>query len=320
MKAGEAGPRTPGDGARNVAALLSALHQDAFTGTVVITGAHGGRIHLREGLVGAIETPGTPSLESVLAKTGRVAEEALSAWRHEGGEGVAGCSLLVTQGLVGPGEMEIVARGTLFEGAFAMALSRPESWQVTPAEQALSYAPGLEPQRLVGETARRLALVSRLWGAPGDLARAKARPSSRADHAVAIGRLSPRYQALLAMANGRRTTRDMAFALGRGLSAVMLDLIRMSGHGFVVWESMRLGGRPSTAPRSAATRPSAPVAPPGGGLPRRSVRNHVPDQSHGGPQSDRQPMPPLDGSPRETVPEPGRKSVPLVARGEKPPP
>ncbi|HEY2279387.1 MAG TPA: hypothetical protein VGI00_13595 [Streptosporangiaceae bacterium] len=44
---------------------------------------------------------------------------------------------------------------------------------------------------------------------------------------------------LLALANGRRTPRDLAFALGRGVYATTLELGRMQHEGLLVTTSVR---------------------------------------------------------------------------------
>ncbi|WP_233517999.1 hypothetical protein [Streptomyces corynorhini] len=276
---------------RNVPALLLGLRQERFSGTVRLFGAPGGTIHLRAGLIHAIETPGTPSVESALLKSGRVDDESwaagLSAVRDTDGLGAA----LVARGSVGAAELEVVCAGTVFEGAFALAVGGPGEWETgDPAPTVLSRY-GVEPQSVAEETTRRLALVSRLWGSPAELARARALPAGRPD--VPAERLPHRYLGLLALANGRRTSRDLAFASGRGLFGVMVDLIRMNGLGLVQWEGRAPAGRPSTAPRvvgDGRVPAPAPSPVPTAHLPRRVPggrrAGHTPDGARpsGGPE------------------------------------
>ena len=74
---------------------------------------------------------------------------------------------------------------------------------------------------------------------------------------------------ILALANGRRTARDMAFALGQGVYATTLQLVRMYGAGLLVTASQRAvtlaeqaqASRPATVP---VNEPEAPAS-----LPRR---------------------------------------------------
>ncbi|MFC9428273.1 hypothetical protein [Streptomyces sp. NPDC056987] len=261
-----------GSAPRNVTALLVRLQQEKYSGTVSVSGSPGGTIHLRNGLISAVETPGTPSVESALLKSGRITDEGwaagLAATRDVDGLGAA----LVAQGLVGETELEVLCTATIHEGAFALALTRPDGWEVGgPTRTVLAGYPA-QPQSVAEETARRLAFVTGRWGSPGELARTRLRPSASAERVA--GRLAPRHTALLAVANGRRTPRDLAFFLGRGLFAVMVDLIRMDDLKLIQWEGgRRPAGRPSTAPRvpgAGAGGPSGAAAPPpAGSLPRR---------------------------------------------------
>lgn len=67
----QAGPRPA---ARNVPAHLLALREEDFTGSVVVSSAPGGTIHLERGLITAIETPGAPTAETLLLKSGRIGQ------------------------------------------------------------------------------------------------------------------------------------------------------------------------------------------------------------------------------------------------------
>ena len=268
--------------ARNVPALLLALRQEGFTGAVTVSGSPGGTLHLERGLVLAIDTPGTPTAETLLLRSGRISEAdwnaALAASAADGRLDRA----LIAEGAVGAAELEIVCTAAAFDGAFAMALSGPGGWQVaesaTPPQLALR--PGLEPQRLFDETAHRRSLLTAFWGPPGELARTRFQP------AVGVGggyadRMPRRYQQLLAAATGRNTPRDMGFALGRGLFAVMLDLARLDARRLLHAEPARpADAAPSVAPRTPPTGPPAdPPTAATGPLPRRTPGQHTP----GGP-------------------------------------
>ncbi|WP_329061733.1 hypothetical protein [Streptomyces sp. NBC_01429] len=294
----EGGRPVRGGSPRNVPALLLRLRQDGFSGTVRLSGTPGGTIHLRAGLIHAIETPGTPSVESALLKSGRVDDEGwaagLTAVRDLDGLGAA----LVAQGRVGAAELEIVCAGTVFEGAFALALGGPGEWEVGDPAPTVLTRHGVEPQAVAEETARRLALVSRQWGSPAELARVKTRPAGRAD--VRAERLPDRYRAVLALANGRRTSRDLAFTLGRGLFGVMVDLIRMNDLGLVQWEGRAPIGRPSTAPRVVGDgRSPAPAPSP---VPAASLPRRVPG---GRPARQAGDEPRVSGGPEPTAPQAG---------------
>ncbi|MFF2043183.1 hypothetical protein ACFVVX_22455 [Kitasatospora sp. NPDC058170] len=281
-------PVTPA--ARNVPALLLALRRTGFTGSVIVSSAPGGTIHLEQGLITAIETPGAPTAETLLLKSRRVgevawatAETAASAARPSGAPEAWGGDLgaaLVAQGAIGAAELEAVCTAAAFDGAFALVLSPPGSWETAEAAPPARIAlrPGVEPKRLFEETAQRLALLTRLWGPPGELARTRIRPAARAESEVL--RIPVRYREILGAATGRRTARDIGFALGRGMFAVLLDVARMDARHLLHRERAHpTTTAPSVAPR---TPPSEPLPAGTGPLPRRVPAGRGPG-SPGGP-------------------------------------
>ncbi|MFG2375336.1 dihydrofolate reductase family protein [Streptomyces sp. NPDC048504] len=66
------GTEEPLADSRNVPALLTALRTRQRSCTVVVTGTPGGSIHVRDGLVVAMETPGAPGIEALLLRSGRI--------------------------------------------------------------------------------------------------------------------------------------------------------------------------------------------------------------------------------------------------------
>ncbi|MFF2661890.1 hypothetical protein ACFVUH_31575 [Kitasatospora sp. NPDC058032] len=271
-------PTTPAPPtARNVPALLLALRRTEFTGSVTVSSAPGGTIHLEQGLVTAIETPGAPTAETLLLKSRRVGEEewasaetAVSAGRPVDAPPTWGGDLgaaLVAQGSIGAAELEAVCAAAAFDGAFALVLSPPGSWETVEAAPPARIAlrPGIEPERLFEETARRTALLTRLWGPPGELARIRIRPAARAESGAL--RIPVRYQEVLAAATGRRTARDLGFALGRGVFAVLLDVVRMDARHLLHREPEHPAAlAPSVAPRMPTSEPPPADT---GPLPRR---------------------------------------------------
>ncbi|SFF60408.1 hypothetical protein [Streptomyces mirabilis] len=57
-------------GRRNVSSLLTSLGEQKRGCTVLASGTPGGAIHLRGGLVVAVETPGAPTVEGLLLRSG----------------------------------------------------------------------------------------------------------------------------------------------------------------------------------------------------------------------------------------------------------
>ncbi|MFJ2608537.1 hypothetical protein ACIQOU_12405 [Streptomyces sp. NPDC091279] len=257
----------PGTGPRTVPALLADLLARKQSCTVRVTGAPGGTIHVRDGLVVAMETPAAPGIESLLLRSGRITEESWASVCATDTTHAHLAEALVARGLVGGGELEVVSLSALFDAAFALSLSRPEGWEVSEPVPVLHRNAGITPERLVGETVRRAELLAGAPGSIAEFARSRMQVAPGAQVPGAVGALPARHQDVLANTDGRRTPRDLAFALGRGLFAVMIDLRRLLALGLVQPTAPAAPQRPSTATRGPATpAPASPTAVP---LPRR---------------------------------------------------
>ncbi|MDH6220385.1 hypothetical protein [Streptomyces pseudovenezuelae] len=266
------GPPEPLTGSRNIPSLLSALRSQERSCTVVVAGAPGGSIHVRDGLVVAMETPGAPSVEGLLLRSGRVSEEAWSSVRATDTTHEHLAAELVHRGLVGAGELEVVSLSALFDAAFALSLATPDSWEVTDPVPTLYRNAGVTPERLLAEVSRRINLLAGEPGSVAALARTRMESATAAGLPGAVGTLPARHQDVLANADGRRTARDIAFALGRGLFAVMVDLRQLLDRGLVRPRTPSADTRPSTAARGAPSAVS-PAAPEPVSLPRRRPGN-----------------------------------------------
>jgi hypothetical protein len=258
-------PRQPERrGPRNVAGLLAELHGEKFSGAAVVEGSPGGTIHLRDGLVCAVSTPAAPGADVLLLKSRRIAEPEWTAAvaAADNGHGDVGEALRAL-GMISAAELSVLTTAVLYDGAFALSLHRPDGWRVEPGAPApgLADASGVEPERLTGTTGRRLSLLTELWGPPGELARTVVRPSSRAG--AAIARLLPRHRDILLCADGRRTPRDIAFTVGRGVYPVMIDLARMNAQQLLAQDAPDASAAPvpSLAPRGPGMAPPRNTTP-----------------------------------------------------------
>ncbi|WP_329177449.1 hypothetical protein [Streptomyces sp. NBC_01477] len=258
---------------RNVPSLLSRLREERFTGAIEVEGGPGGTLFLRDGLVGAVESPAAPSARSLLLKSQRIDEQDWAAALTAVAEGAELATELTGRGLITAAELSVVCTAAVFDGAFAMALQPVTGWRTEPGrEPELAAWPGQEPARLTEETASRLRVLRERLPSIGEFARTPVRPANRTE----LDRLGARGRTLLLGANGRRTPRDLAFALGRGVYPVMLDLARLSSRGFVARDPDPLASRPLLTARTA-DQPS----PSGAGdspLPRRRPGTNLPAQ------------------------------------------
>jgi hypothetical protein len=241
------------------AQLGDALRRHAAAGhsaVLRVAGRPGGTIYLTDGQIAGCETPGAPSLEVILLHSGRVTE---SDWNAAFTAAAVLDrplpAVLVERELLGAGEAEALLRTALADAVFAVVTGRVDGWAEAPAAPcALPLSPAAQAGWLLGEATRRSQVLASIPG-----------PALSAQDRIATGRgtgpgteradrgLSPRQRDLLALADGRRTPRDLAFARGRGLYETMLELTRMRAAGMV--------GFSSAGPESTASHRPSGTAP-----------------------------------------------------------
>lgn len=185
-----------------------------------------------------------------MMRSGRVAEadwEAASAAAavargQLGGE-------LARRGLIGAGELEVLLRTTLADAMFAFAAGFVDTCraEVSVVDLVLPLEPPADVGWLLGEALRRTRVLASFPGAP-------LRARDRVAAVPGVKRrgvlLGGGRDEILALADGRRTPRDLAFALGHGLYATMLQLARMRGEGLI---APRARGVPSDSGDDAST-------------------------------------------------------------------
>ncbi|WP_155884560.1 hypothetical protein [Actinomadura flavalba] len=216
--------------------LGSALHRRAaqrFDGTLHLDGEPGGTVTMRDGLVVAATTPVSPGPESLLLRSGHVTAEDWTRAFTAGAPDGRLAAELVARGLVGAAGVQVVARAAAADAVFAMALYGVRTCTARPFDGSepdlvLPAEPGLDGDHLARETVRRLEAAD-VWAARGLTVRARPVPAPDPPDRP----LRPERRELLDRLNGRRTARDLAFTLGRGLFAVLTDLADLARDGFV---------------------------------------------------------------------------------------
>jgi hypothetical protein len=213
-----------------------------MSGVLRVTGDPGGAIHLADGRVVAVETPGAPGPEVILLRSNRLTRAGWdAAVRAASASGGRVSRELVTRQVTGAGELEALLRTALADAMFALASGTVAEYRAEPgpAGVVLPVEPGAEPGALLAEASRRIQVLS-LLPAPGKDDQLMAAPGS-----VRPGvRLGDGQDEILALADGGRTARDLAFTLGRGIYATMLQLARMRQAGLLVTDFQ---GLPPTA-------------------------------------------------------------------------
>ena len=230
-----------------------------FAGALRVDGRPGGTIFFADGRITACETSGAPSAEVILLRSQRVAvSDWDAAFTAAAVDGRAMAAELVDRELLGAGELEALLRTTLADAVFALASGHVDGWTEAPAAECLlPLVPALGSGWLLNEAMRRrqvLASFAELaapaaaraapaaGAAPTEPASANARaPRARdriaAGPAAARALLGPGQDEILALVDGRRTARDLAFALGRGLYETMLQVARMQAADVVLVRS-----------------------------------------------------------------------------------
>lgn len=194
---------------------LLRCHAEGVTGILRVLGNPGGSFHLRKGVVIAVDSPGAPGAEALLLRSGRISEEDWVAALHNG-----------NLGGVGSVELQVVAMTAAQDGAFAVTEGDLDGLdiEVPVPETPLPVADGIDPHELLRETARRLDALAAL---PFAL-------SPYRERVVPVPGIEPTALSalrleILAHANGRRSARDIAFAIGRSVYPVTVEISRMLG-------------------------------------------------------------------------------------------
>jgi hypothetical protein len=249
-----------GSGYDLIARALLACEVERLSGVLPVTGEPGGLIHLTDGNVTAIETAGAPGPGLILVRSGRIPEASWAGAFTSAAAGGRMASELVERGLIGDGELEAVLRIALADAMFAVAGGRVDETAVEHATtpSLLPLEQPAAPGWLLFETSRRLQVLA---GAAGlvrhDRDRVTADPAAPS---AGRGVLSSGQDEIIALANGRRTARDMAFILGRGVYSLSLELSKMRANGLVSITSRRSIGPARHARQQAPQSTEVPAA------------------------------------------------------------
>ncbi|GAB3133413.1 hypothetical protein [Amycolatopsis sp. NPDC004378] len=264
--------------------VLGACRTDRVTGCLYLAGRPGGVVHLRDGAVVAVDSPGAPGVDALLLRSGRISEADWSAVVRAGADPH---DELRERAGIGGAELRLVTTTACHDGVFAVVAGSIDEYAVDrrPLDVALPITPGVDLDRLLAETSRRIDALASL-ATPVAPHRERLEPAPGADPPAAA--LSPARRDIIACADGRRCARDIAFVLGRNVFPVTVEVSRMVGDGLL------------------AVAGAAPVAIAG---PLPSLRPRAPEPP--GTEGDTDPKPPL---PRR---EPGASGVTDDARAPR---
>lgn len=284
---------------------LARCRDEGVSGVLRVQGSPGGAFHLLGGAVVAVESPGSPGVGTLLLRSGRIDEAEWGAAHDAAATGAWPGVAFAGAGRLGSAEFQVIHMMAAQDAVFAVLAGRLENCVLDPAgpdDPVPSLAPavgrGVGPEELLVEAGRRIAALASLprqvspdrdrvisLVGPGD---EETLPAARRD--------------ILECANGRRSPRDIAFHLGRGVWAVTVEISRMLAEGLVETVSsptpVPVPTSGSPAPVPASEPPADPGSDPG------SDPDPDPD-----PAPDADPAPDTDPSPPLPPYPPGPTAV-----------
>jgi len=302
--------------------LLTQVAGERRTGALMVGGQPGGSVYVLDGRVIYAESPSAPGVGELLTSSGRLAGR---TWQNALDLGTSTARvgrLLVEQGHLTQGELELCVLGATYDAAyFALAPSPAPVEFLDGATHWLGAIVQIDPSAVTKEVQRRVRLLADIF------------PDSRVDTmAVSPAPRPPRERVtltalqweLLVNADGQRTPADLALLLGRAGYATIQELRRMAAMGLLEIPDVRGDGPDFVRlPRARgtsvdATRPAmvngAPVAGgraavPGAISPASAVPVSVPPVSV--PPASGPPVsgPPASGAPASGPPSSGPPAI-----------
>jgi hypothetical protein len=201
------------------------------SGSLVVEGNPGGTLHLVDGHVTYAESPAAPGVGELLTASGRLAPRTWEAALEAGsGSGRVG-ALLVEQGHLTQGELELCVLGAIYDAAYFVL--RPASAPVefvADATHWLGTVIRVDAAAVGREARRRARLLDEIFPHP-EIDTAPVTPVPRPPvERVAITAMQ---WELLVHADGQRTPADLAQLLGRAGYATIQELRKLAAQGLL---------------------------------------------------------------------------------------
>jgi hypothetical protein len=211
--------------------LLTQAAGERRTGTLVVGGHPGGMVYLVEGAVVYAESPAAPGVGELLTASGRLAGRTWQAALDAGTAGARVGRLLLDQGHITQGELELCVLGAIHDAAY-FALS-PASAPVefrADATHWLGPVIRVDPAAVNREARRRARLLEEIHPHPRfDTAPVSPVPRPPVERVA----LTAAQWELLVHADGQRTAADLAQLLGRAGFATILQLRKLAAQGLI---------------------------------------------------------------------------------------
>jgi hypothetical protein len=240
--------------------LLSRVAGERQTGALVVGGHPGGAVYVFEGRVIYAESPAAPGVGELLTSSGRLAGR---TWQNALDLGTSTARvgrLLVEQGHLTQGELELCVLGATYDAAyFALASASGPIDFLPSATHWLGPVVHIDTAAVLREVRRRVELLDDIY------------PNRRIDTApVSPVARPPRERVtvtalqweLLIHADGQRTPADLALLLGRAGYATIQELRRLAALGLIELPDVRASEAPDFVRLPQHRGDAAPVARP----------------------------------------------------------
>lgn len=211
--------------------LLTQVAGERQTGALVVDGHPGGTVYLIEGKVTHADSPAAPGVGELLTASGRLAGRTWQAALDAGTAQARVGELLVTQGHLTQGELELCALGAIYDAAyFALAPAAAPVDFLDGATHWLGPVVRVDAAAVNREARRRGRMLDEIF------------PDGRIDAAPVIPvprpptervTLTAAQWELLVSADGQRTPADLAQLLGRAGYATIQELRRLAALGLI---------------------------------------------------------------------------------------
>ncbi|WP_436501785.1 hypothetical protein [Actinokineospora sp. HUAS TT18] len=254
---------------RAISSVSDALRRCALTrmtGRVHVVGYPGGVVSVRDGWVVDVESPGSPGVAARLLRSRRIDEHDWEALQYPESDSLMSFQHLVARGRVRATELRLVAEMAWEDAVFAAAAGVVRSIRMTLGAVGAPHASEkVDPNWMATRVEYKVNALRRL---PVTLSPSTDRLAV-ATQAIAWPTTS-RQQEILAHVDGRRTARDIAYLVGRGLYPVAVDLSVLLADRRLRLVTDEPGLRTGTTPIVAPRGPSRGDQPAHvGALPRR---------------------------------------------------
>ncbi|MEV4637602.1 DUF4388 domain-containing protein [Actinoplanes sp. NPDC049548] len=211
--------------------LLTQVAGERRTGALIVGGPPGGTVYLVDGQVTYAESAAAPGVGELLTASGRLAPRTWQAALDAGTAQATVGQLLLAQGHITQGELELCVLGATYDAAyFALSPATAPVDFLDGATHWLGPVVQVDPAAVTRESRRRARLLDEIFPYP-QIDTAVVIPVTRAPR-ERITLTAPQWE-LLVHADGQRTPADLAQLLGRAGYATIQELRRLAAAGLI---------------------------------------------------------------------------------------